>query len=238
MKNILITMWSILFVQLGLSQKVEVLKSSGKTNLPLAEDFAFIEPKTDTVNYSFVSTYRVVGKKNEGNVTNLFFLISAQAKKDGANCFKLNSYERNDSLNEATLILDTYFWNDSARLINFNNHEQNCIYIFGSERANDNSSISFKIDNEKKTLRPGTYYKYVRTEGRKVKISKGGITGMTVFYTLEGNKPDIFLTLTGLGLGGMPIPDGMIGTSFNTGRITPIQGDLGCLLKVLLVQSD
>lgn len=231
-------MWNIQFVKLGVSQKVEILKSSERSGLPPAEDFAFIEPQTDTVNYSFVATYRVAGKGDERDVSNLFFLISEQAKKDGANCFKLNLYEPNDSLNETTLTLDTYFWTDSSRLVNFNNHEQNCIYIFGLERTNDNKSISFKIDNEKKTLGAGTYYKYVRTQGKKVKITKGGIAGMTVFYTLEGNKPSIFLTLTGFGLGGMSIPDGMIGASFNTGRITAIQGDLGCLLKVLLTQGN
>lgn len=238
MKTILMSICSTFLVQLVLSQTVEVLRLGGKTNLPLAVDFAFIETATDSVNYSFVGTYQITEKKHEGNITNLFFLIAAQAKKNGANCFKLHSYERNDSLNQATLVLDTYYWNDSSRLINFNNHEQNCIYIFGAERTNDSSSVSFKIDNEKKTLRSGTYYKSVRTEGKKVKISKGGVTGMMLFYTLEGSKPNIFLTLSGLGLGGMSVPGGMIGASINTGRITPVQGNLGCLLKVLLVQGN
>ena len=101
-----------------------------------------------------------------------------------------------------------------------------------------NRTMSFKIDNKKTELRPGTYYKYVRTEGKEVKINKGGITGATVFYTLEGNKPDIFLTLSGFGLGGGPMPAGTMGASFNTGRISAIDGNLGCLLKTLFTPAQ
>ena len=237
MKMLLSSILCSLSIQFCFSQTVEVLKTNNKKDLPIATDFAFIEQKTDSLNYSLVSTYKVFGKKKQGSVTDLFFLIAAKAKKDGANCFKLNYFNRNDSLEETTLILDTYFWTDSIRNINFDNHEQNCIYIFGEERSNEYSSISFKIDNEKKEIEAGTYYKYLRTPGKKVKINKGGITGMTVFYTLEGNKPDIFLTLTGFGLGG-PMPSDIIGVSINTGRINTIQGDLGNLLKVLLTQSN
>jgi len=71
-----------------------------------------------------------------------------------------------------TLILDTYYWNDSIRTLNFDNHEQNSIYIFGGEKPGEENTVSFKIDNDKKVLKSGTYYKYVRTQGKKVKISK------------------------------------------------------------------
>ena len=86
-------------------------------------------------------------------------------------------------------------------------------------------------------LKSGTYYKHIRTQGKEVKISKGGLTGMTLWYTLNGNKPNLFLTLTGLGLGGGSVPTDVVGLSFNTGRIQPVQGDLGCLLITILKQS-
>jgi hypothetical protein len=201
-KIILLLILSSLAIQFSFSQLIEVLKTNEKKDLPAAEDFAFIEKKTEPANYNFVSTYKITGTGKKGNITNLFFLVAEKAKKDGGNCFKLNSFERNDSLSEMTLILDTYYWNDSVRALNFDNHEQNCIYIFGGEKPGEQNTISFKIDNEKKVLKSGTYYKYIRTQGQKVKISKGGLTGMTVSYTLNGNKPALFLTMTGLGLGG------------------------------------
>ncbi|HTE34351.1 MAG TPA: hypothetical protein VK666_28420 [Chryseolinea sp.] len=220
------------------SQTIEVLKTSGAKDLPAAQDFAFIEKKTDSAGYKFISTYKLTGTKKKANITYLFLQVAERAKTDGANCFKLNSFHRNDSLKEATLILDTYNWNDSMRNVNFSNHEQNCIYLLGGEDPNDDNDISFKIDNEKKVLKSGTYYKHVRTNGKEVKISKGGLAGTTLWYTLVGNKPDLFLTMTGLGLGGGPVPTNVVGLSFNTGRIQPVQGDLGCLLIAILKQGE
>ncbi len=236
-KAFLFSIFCCFSIQFGFSQTVEVLTNHGKKDHPAASDFAFIEPKTDSSNYSFVSTYKVIGKKKQGNIADLFFLIADKAKKDGATCFKLNYFNRNDSLEETTLILDTYFWIDSIRSINFDNHEQNYIYIFGEERTKGYSSTSFKIDNEKKEIDPGTYYRYTRIPGKKTKINKGGITGMTFFYLLDGNKPDIFLTLTGFGVGG-PMPADVTGAAVNTGRINTIQGDFGNLLRILLKQSN
>lgn len=237
-KKIILLLSCSLTIQVTFSQIIEVLKSNNKKDLPIAEDFAFIEKKMDSGNYSFVATYRLTDATVKGNITNSFFLIADRAKKDGANCFKLNSFNRNDSSNETTLVLDTYFWNDSIRNLNFGSHEQNCIYIFGAEKPDEENSISFKIDNEKKILKAGTFYKYVRTQGKEVKISKGGLTGMALWYTLDGNKPNLFLTLTGLGLGGGTVPANVAGLSFNTGRIQPVQGDLGCLLITILKESN
>ncbi len=215
------------------AQTVEVLKTA-QQQLPPATDFAFIEPKTDPAGYTFVSTYKVTGKGESARITNLFLLISERALQDGATCFKLGSFERNSAREEATLVLDTYYWNDSVRLENFNNHEQDCIYIFGGEAPDEDNSMHFKINNEKKTLKSGTWYRHQRKEGEEVKINVGGITGMTVWYTLHGHKPNLFLTLTGLGVGGAPASSNVVGLSVNTGRIRQVPGDLGCLLVRLL----
>jgi hypothetical protein len=228
----------VLTVMSAFSQSIEVLKTTGPQDNPAAADFAFIEKKTDSTGYKFMSTYKLTGTKKKANISSLFFEIAERAKKDGANCFKLNSFSRNDTLKEATLVLDTYYWTDSMRLVNFGNHEQNCIYIFGGEDPNDDNTLSFKVDNEKKILKSGTYYRHVRTNGKEVKISKGGLGGTTLWYTLVDNKPDIFLTMTGLGLGGGSVPSNVVGLSFNTGRIQAVQGDLGCLLIIILKQSE
>ncbi|WP_315823346.1 hypothetical protein [Paraflavitalea speifideaquila] len=132
------------------AQDVTVVKTNNLKDLAPAKDFAFIEPRTDSATYSFVATYSVTGrKKKEANITNLFYKIAGQAKKDGATCFKLNDYHYNDSTNELTLTLDTYYWNDSIRVVNFENHEKNGIYIFGGERASDDNTLTFKVDDEK-----------------------------------------------------------------------------------------
>jgi hypothetical protein len=220
------------------AQDVDVVKTSNRTDLTPAKDFAFIEPSTDTTTYGFVATYTATGRKKQANITNLFYKIAVKAKKDGANCFKLNDYHYNDSANELMLTLDTYYWNDSIRVVNFEHHEKNGIYIFGGERVNDDNTLTFKVDDEKKTIPSGTYYKLARIDGKEVKISKGGFSGMTMWLGKKGEEPTVFFTMTGLGLGGGPMPAGVIGMSFNTGRIQKVPGDLGHLLTMILKPAN
>jgi hypothetical protein len=239
MRSILIYILSNFILELCTSQTVEVLKSIETTKLPSADNFDFIDEKTDSINYSFVATYKAVGKDNKSGIDAVFFKLSNTAKYDGATCFKINSFSQNDSLNETILILDAYYWNDSIRNINLKNLEQNCIYIFSDDRPNKYHSITFKINNNKKELPSRSYYKYAAHKGERVKINKGGITGMTASYLFEDDRPDIFLTLTGFGLGGGAlIESNTVGVSFNTGRIYPIDLSLGYLLKSLLKESE
>jgi len=163
--------------------------------------------------------------------------LKAKAQELGANSFKLNSFKIIDSNDKKVLILDTYYGTDSVLNLNFKNHEKNIVYIFCDSEKSDKTYF-FKIDNVKKEIKGGTFYKYQNKEGQKVKINKGGFSGATIWIKWEENKPATFLTLTGFGLGGMPIPVGQIGMSFNTGRINYIDGDLGILSAALLTQSE
>ena len=75
-------------------------------------NFAFLEPGTDTGGLEFVTTVKANGINN-ASIQKFYFAILNEAQSYGANCFRLNSYSRNDSTNEITLILDTYFATDS-----------------------------------------------------------------------------------------------------------------------------
>lgn len=57
---------------------------------------------------------------------------------------------------------------------------------------------------------------------------------MTAWIIYKKDKPASFFSLTGLGLGGVGIPSGGTGASFNTGRINRINGDIGHLLAMIL----
>ncbi len=198
------------------------------------KDFAFIEPVTDTAEIKFIATVQATKEGSDAEIDKLYDAIRSRAQKMGANAFKLNSFKRNDSLNKFILILDTYYGTDAALLLNFNNHEKNVVYIFGDvERSG--KSYSFKIDNKKTEIKGGTYFRYQNKEGQEVKINKGGFTGATLWIKWKENKPASFLTLTGFALGGGgPVQPGQVGGSFNTGRISYINGNLGHLLVSIL----
>jgi hypothetical protein len=61
---------------------------------------------------------------------------------------------------------------------------------------------------------------------------------MSIWINWKPNRSATFFTFTGLGLGGGNIPNGVIGASFNTGRISNIEGDLGSLLAQILKISN
>ncbi|MEP7237558.1 MAG: hypothetical protein ABI685_06830 [Ferruginibacter sp.] len=236
MQRSILTLILVTTAYLSFSQTTTIRKSDKQFSVP-GNDFAFIEPKTDTAQLEFVATIQSTAKNKTG-ISQAFFAILDQAKNYGANCFKLSSYNRSDSSGDVTLILDTYFGNDSILNINFGNHEETAVFVYGDENTNGNETYSFKVNGDKKTIRSGTYYKQIIKPGEEIKINKGGITGMTMWFTYRPGSKATFLTLTGLGLGGGPVPSDMIGVSFNTGRLNHVPGDLGCLLKHILKQSE
>ncbi len=238
MRTILIYIMCSFSAQICSSQIVEVLRTVETTKLSSSDYFDFIDVKTDSLQYSNIASYKCVGKNDSASLDLVFFKIANKAKYDGANSFKINSYSQNDSLNEITLILDTYLCNDSIREINLNNLEKNCIYVFSNHGPKKHNSVTFKINNDLKELLPGTYYKYVAKQGEKVKVSKGGITGMKAFYQFKETRQDIFLSLTGFGFNGIGLlPNNTVGVLFTTGQIHSLDLGLGYLLKTLLKES-
>ena len=218
------------------SQKVEIIRQSENLISKTDNYFAFLETTTDTLQLTFVATVKASGKKNDVSLQNLFYKIHNKANALGANSFKLNTYISNDSTTESVLILDTYVGSVAVLDTNFDHHEQNMIVIFGDDKINGSDTYSFKINDEKKNIKSGTYYKYIIAKDREIKINNGGFLGMTVFLKWKPNKQAAFLSLTGFGIGG-PLSSQTIGLSFNTGRINSIEGDFGLLLMQILKQS-
>lgn len=227
----------LILIQAPMAQTVEIVHQSAWQPQGKSNDFAFVEPATDSASFTFVATVKATGTGKHKGTDQLFYKLKEKAQELGANAFKLKDYTSSDSSNSSTLILDVGYLSDSAKLLNFQRHEKNVVYIFGNPGKSEKSS-NFKIDDKKKELSGGTYYKYALKEGQEVKINKGGFTGATLWINWKENRPAAFITLTGFGLGGGPVPAGVVGMSFNTGRINYIDGNLGHLLTLLLSKSE
>lgn len=226
----------VLLTHLSYAQTVEVIQKSQFESPSKTKDFAFIEPALDSTRLEFIATISANGSGETSNIELLFHKLKTKARDLRANCFKIHSYNKDESAGSSTLILDTYYSTASILELNSKMHEKNAVYIFGSPAKTD-KTYSFKVDDVKKELEGGTYYKHINLEGQQVKINKGGFTGATVWIKWKEDKPSIFLTLTGFGLGGGSMPSGGTGASFNTGRISPINDDLGYLLVNILSES-
>jgi hypothetical protein len=210
-----------------IAQNVEVIQSSGDLPPSTDEFFSFIESTTDTTAITYIGRLKVSATGPQSSIANLYQALDKKAHAMGADAFKLREYRRDTTTNSSTLVLDIFFMNDSMRVFNFDSHVKNVIFVFGSEKRSDRS-MSFRIDNEKKEVAGGTYYRHQNPQGKETKISKGGITGAAAWIRWKENKPSTFVTLSGFGLAGGNVPAGTVG--FNTGRLNFINGDLGHLM--------
>ena len=101
--------------------------------------------------------------------------------------------------------------------INFRDHEENAVFIIGDENPNDHKTYSFKTNGQKKEIKSGTFFKRIIKEGEKIKINKGGISGMSMWPKYKQGAKATFFSLSGFELGG-PLPAGVIGVAFTTGH--------------------
>jgi len=226
----------LFFANNAWSQKVEVMNASGKVYQE-GKKFAFIEPVTDTKGYEFVGSVKATIRNKKSIISTLFFAIKEKANKLGANCYKVQSFSREDSLKDAVLILDCYVASDSLIDVNFNNHEKNVVFIFGEEKKDPTDTYRFNLNDEKKEITSGSYYRYDLREGEELKINKGGFTGASMWINWKKNKPAIFLTLSGFQVTDVGLGGGETVTTFSTGGLNQVNISLGYLLTQLLIQS-
>jgi hypothetical protein len=227
----------LIFSVTATAQTVEVTNSSG-FKAPIKNDFfVCILPATDSTILNFVGTIKATGSGKNSGIEELFVKTKEKALELGANAYRLTSYDRDSISKTATLIVQSFYGTDSALDLNFQYAEKNVVYIFG-DAEKSNKTYSFKVNGVKKEIKGGTFYKQVLNPGEEVKINKGGITGATIWITGKENRAPTFLTLSGFGLGGGPLPPGVAGVALNTGRINYVERGLGPLLVQVLKQHE
>lgn len=224
----------LIITNMVIAQDVEIISKGNFSSEEKPKVFAFLETKTDTMPLKYVACFKSAGPYKKTTISDLFSKIKIEAQTLGANCFRLKSYNY-DSTN-ITIVLDTYFGDDSLLHRNFANHEKNVVFVFCSDRL-DNEKYSLKVNGQKIEFTSGTYIKLPLKEGQELKLNKGGITGETIWLNYKQDKSAVFLTATSLGLGG-PTPPGTVGLAFNTGRLNYLDGNLGYLLAQVLKQSE
>ncbi|MBL7901496.1 MAG: hypothetical protein JNK73_05825 [Bacteroidia bacterium] len=219
------------FSQLVKAQNVEVIHRAERFPEYEAETFTFIAPGADTSRLQYVATLRATGVGKNVSLEMIYSKLKEKANSLGANAFQLLSFKRMDSIYKSILVMNMYFVSDSVLNLHRMLQEKNVVYIFGDTEKSDKLQ-SFKIDDVKKEIKGGTYYRHQNAQGQEVKINKGGFTGATVWIKWKENKAATFLTLTGFGLSDAPV--GQMGASIHTGRMNYLDENLGQLLVLLL----
>lgn len=201
MKNIFLIVF-LFITYLASAQYIKIVKQADSIPKEKGTTFEYITIKTEYSKLSYVATLNFVGNR----LDNYFGALAKKANDLGANAYKIVEYKRNDSQQELTI--DIFFATEEVLDANYMDYEKNVIYIMGDI----NKQEKFKINGQKIVLKEGDIYRYDIKPGEKVKVNKGGFTGMTSFYTWQENQPPRFLCFDGFGVG-----SGMVGVSAGTG---------------------
>lgn len=210
------------------AQKIEFLEKNDTLQKPKWQQFIFLSENTDVSKSIFVAKAKATGSLK--NITPLFELIRSETQNLGANSFRFESFRKLDAEN-GELILSAYFSEDALFDENFANIPKNKLYIFGSQNLSSDNSQNYKIDGQKQEIKAGEFKAYDLAFGNGTKISKGGITGMTLWITRSENDYSSFLSFSGIGIvGGGVSPGGGAGIVINTGKINRVEPNLALLL--------
>lgn len=221
-----------LFASQAFAQKMvflrqsETFRKSGKQ-----PDFYYWSAPGDTAGLTYVATLQARGTAMNGGKTlyELWLGCLMKSRKAGANAFILQSFTDTDST-QPVLILDLYFASAAAAERNEARKERNVVYLFG----NKGKPMPVKVNGEEKDIPANAWLRYETPQGSELKLGKGGVGGAHMTITGKEDRPAMYYSVSGFGLGGMVPPPGTVGLSFNTGRITEMHPDFGGLLLEVL----
>lgn len=135
-----------------LAQNVEVITKGNFTPTEKGKSkiFNFMLPDTDTTDLIHVATFKAITDDKKSKIAYCYFEIEKQARKLGANCFRLAHF-KDEAPNSFTLILETYFAKEVNLQRNIEKLPTNKVFVFCNEVAN-NEIYSLKVNGVKKNL--------------------------------------------------------------------------------------
>lgn len=215
------------------AQTVDLIKKGKLTGTKASTSFEFIESTTDLSFPNFIGTIRATGTDKDSSIPRLFFKLKSKAQELGANCFKLNKFEKVDNSQKASLILDIYSCRNSVLEANRASHLKSTAILFLDD-LNSDEVYEFYTNEIERKICSGTFFRYNIKTGVDLVIAQSGLFGSTIKYKWKENRPAIFITFTDFGLENKDNESDYFGMYFNTKRINRIDNDLGHLLILLL----
>ena len=172
---------------------------------------------------------------NTGNqtISALFNSFWDNANKLGGNSFTLDSISNTNDT--TSIILTIYYLNEEDIKNNFELYPKNMVYVIGDIDKRQ-SSKSVKLNDQKVLLNPMEYISYQNKVGEETIVSIGGFLGEKVWIVGKEGRLPKHLSVNGFGVG--PGSYNTVSISFNTGRVYPVELNLGqFLVKVLKEQK-
>lgn len=218
------------------AQDIEVIQKFDTVQQSPLNTFTYLEDATD-VNTLIHKAVIQISSNAKAGIGTLFQQAKIKAGDLNANSYRIIEFTHQEEGIRA--VLDLYYADEISLKNNTSFQPRNTVYVFGSDTPG--KIITCKVNGSKIELQPFTFYWQENKRGQEIKVSKGGVTGMTVWVTWEENKPARYITLSGFGIsGGGVTPSGGAGIGFNTGRLSYIDTDFGRFLSVVMkpISSD
>ena len=215
------------------SQTVEIVKQVSLSQSSADKRFEFLNSKTNVLSLTFVGTIKARGRDKMSSIPMLFFKLRDKAQEFGANCFKINSYDKGSNVKEAMLTLDVYSGTDQVLKNNSSYEEKNTIFVFLDDK-NSAENYTFNINEIERKITSGTYYRYQIREKQNISIDAGGFFDPQFKFRWKEGKAPLFFTLTDFGLDKDAKDYDYAGKYFNTKRLNPIGKNVGQLLVALI----
>ncbi len=239
MKNIVIIL-ILLLSKIAYCQSIEFLAKGDTLQKPKYQQFIYLCDSSDISSAIFVAKIKSRGSLK--HTTNLYYFIRNEAQRLGANGYRFESFTKTDNDSNGELILSAYFCPNTLFEANFEHIPKNKIFIFGSDDWVESKIQGYKVQGEKQEISSGNFKVFDIGENDEIKITKGGFTGMTMWYKRKEHGYSSFLTFSGFGVngGGATYVSGYngAGVSFNTGKINHVEANLALvLLKIYKEQK-
>lgn len=234
MRKYLIILLGLVFLQSSFAQEVKVINQSDQNfrKAKAKEAFHYIESTMDTTNLTYVATLEVSGLTNP-SLFDMFKKMREQAKKLGANSFKLKRY----SLATIHLVADVYKAPPEVLDINNTLKPQNTIFVFAGDPFEKTAYYSFEMNGIGKSVKNGTYFRYALHEGEQVKLKKGNVTGTIMWVKWKPNQMPNYYSIKGF-TDETVVKRTAQSESFKEGKFHSVDSGLAGLLVSVLEEKD
>jgi hypothetical protein len=227
----------VLFCISAYAQEVTVLEFNEESQLnpgKKVERFESIDPKLNLTKHeriAVLSGYSVNSGRN--TLRGLFSAFWEKSNSLGANAFIVDKVERVG--NVISVQISVYYLDDTTLEYNLSLYPTNMVYVFGDLDV-QNRNRRIRLNGERIEIAPLEFIAHQNHTGERARVSIGGFTGARVdIQGAEGRLP-MYLSLSGFGVG----VGGNVhqpGIQFNTGRIYPVEMNLGQFLLSVLTKK-
>ena len=206
------------------------------------EAFHFLADEIDIDSSQYIGCLQASEQEDVATIDELMNALRGKAFEMGANAFQVDRVISSPDTNLVSVQLDIFEVSESVVKRNEKHFTNNMVYVFG-DLDSDDDSTSFELNEQSVAVAPLRYIAHQNEVGGETTTSIGGfLTGAKLTLQGEEGRPPTYWSLSEFGIGPYsgvrPGPPGGFGVSINTGRVHPVNPNLGRFLVHVLEEQE